>query len=424
MKRSLFLTMVSGSVLILFTGFVNIWSVFVPYVMEGTGWTQESITLAFYISTCCFVLGNIVGGRLTNRWAGQKIIAFGGGIFAAAIFLAGTALNVSPLLLYLTYGLLMGGGAGMAYSVILATAQKWFPGRTGFASGVIIASNGLCGFFIAPLCRLLLGRSSVTITLWVVSAMVAAAVIFSSIFVKEPSENETFAEPDSVMEETSRKSAQEKHQYTSQEMLRSSSFYMLTLAMFFGLMPYYLVSPVSQIFQTERGVSESVAVMSVMLGALLNASARLILPTLADRLGRFRCLILLLCASMISSILLTVGQGYALTIAVILAYGCFGGVMGSFPSLSSMLFGMKHAGENYGYVMIGMILSAILSPVISSVLSGLGMSGSRLYIFSVIFAALAIGLLGKLQKKEDGENGKTFQTSVRMQKNGGNIENG
>lgn len=39
--------------------------------------------------------------------------------------------------------------------------------------------------------------------------------------------------------------------------------------------------------------------------------------------------------------------------AIILAYGCFGGIMGSFPSLSSEVFGLRYAGQNYGIIMSG-----------------------------------------------------------------------
>ena len=34
-------------------------------------------------------------------------------------------------------------------------------------------------------------------------------------------------------------------------------------------------------------------------------------------------------------------------------YGCYGGIMGSFPSFTSSLFGIEHTGENYGFVMPG-----------------------------------------------------------------------
>ena len=52
----------------------------------------------------------------------------------------------TPLPMYLSYGV-MQIWTGTIYTVILATVQRWFPDRTGFASGVVVTANGLCGFF-------------------------------------------------------------------------------------------------------------------------------------------------------------------------------------------------------------------------------------------------------------------------------------
>ena len=64
-----------------------------------------------------------------------------GRILASAFLIVPTSLPM-----YLSYGVMQGFGQGMIYTVILATVQRWFPDRTGFASGVVVTANGLCGF--------------------------------------------------------------------------------------------------------------------------------------------------------------------------------------------------------------------------------------------------------------------------------------
>ena len=44
-----------------------------------------------------------------------------------------------------------------------------------------------------------------------------------------------------------------------------------------------MVSPVSQTHQIDLGIPSAVAVSAVMLGSIVNAGARLVLPTLADK---------------------------------------------------------------------------------------------------------------------------------------------
>ena len=398
-KRRMLQTMITGALLIFFTGFVHVWSIYTPYVMKETGWAEGTVSLAFYLANCSFVLGNILGGRLNGRLGAKKVTALGGGLFAGSIALSALAIRLAPAALYLTYGLIMGMGSGMAYSVILDTAQKWFPDRTGFASGVVVTSNGLCGFFMAPMSRMLLARFGVGISFLTTAGLTATAWLLAAFFLQTP-ENTGADKAGAVLK---------GRQYTAPEMLKTGMYYELTLAMFFGLMPYYLISPVSQTFQMEHGVLESVAVASVMAGALLNASLRLLLPTLADKLGRFRCVRALLAVSFASMLLLASGNATMIVAGVVLAYGCFGGVMGNFPSLTSMVFGLKHAGENYGYVMIGMILSALGAPLIRSGLSALGLTGAGQYFAGAAFAAAAILLLGLLEREHNKKerNGTT-----------------
>ena len=139
--------MIFGAFAIFFTGYPHVWSIYQPYVMEQAGWSQGQVSMCFYLALSTFVFGNIVGGRMQNRFKEKTIVWIGGGTFAAGI-LASTFLIVStPLPMYLSYGVMQGFGQGMIYTVILATVQRWFPDRTGFASGVVVTANGLCGFF-------------------------------------------------------------------------------------------------------------------------------------------------------------------------------------------------------------------------------------------------------------------------------------
>lgn len=86
-----------------------------------------------------------------------------------------------PLPMYLSYGVMQGFGQGMIYTVILATVQRWFPDRTGFASGVVVTANGLCGFFLAPLSRKLLETAGVQKTLLIIGTAITVSWILCGI---------------------------------------------------------------------------------------------------------------------------------------------------------------------------------------------------------------------------------------------------
>ena len=381
------LMMLFGAFAIFFTGFPHVWSVYQPYMMKMAGWSQEEAYMCFYLSFCTFVMGTIVGGRLQGKIGSRMVVVIGGGIFAAGVVLSAFLIGPSPIPMYLTYGLMQGAGQGMIYTTIIATAQKWFPGRTGFASGVIVTANGLCGFFLAQVSRARLGAGGPKLAFLIIGGIIVVAWILSSVFFCTPDDMKLMemAKTSDVVSDTQR-----KKDYTSGEMMRTKSFYLLVATMMFGLLAYFLLSPVSQTYQIGMGIPMSAAVFSVMAGSLVNASARLITPVIADKLGRIACVRWILIVLIVAMAVLAVSHSYVVTVLVIVVYGCYGGIMGNFPSLTSSIFGIEHAGENYGYVMFGMVAATFGAPMITSIMNKMGYGMQHVFAVGAVFAALAL----------------------------------
>lgn len=390
-----YLILVFGAFAIFFTGYPHIWSIYQPYAIKLTGWTQGQASMCFYLSFVTFVLGNIVGGRIQDKYNPKIAIVTGGAIFTASILMSALALRPSPVMMYLTYGILQGFGQGMIYTTIISTAQKWFPGRTGFSSGVIVTANGLFGFFMAPFSRALLAGKGIQVTFLVVGTMIGISWILASIFIRNPRTGEVAAAVSGGREGA----VYEGKQYTSKEMIKTRKFYFLLATMLFGLIPYLILSPLSQTVQMDRGIASSVAVAAVMIGSVCNAATRLALPTAADKVGRIICLKVVLVAAVIAMLLLIVAPSAVTTVCVVLMYACYGGIMGSFPSLSSSIFGMKHSGENYGYVMFGIAIATLSAPAITNTVLGSGYDMNVVFGIGAISAAVSFLFLILLERE-------------------------
>ena len=398
-KKQRFLMMLTGAAAIFFTGFVHVWSVFLPYVMDMTGWTQTQASFGFYLSSCIFVVGNILGGKWQIKYKSRTIAFWGGICFAAGVILSAFCLHGSPIWLYLSYGALQGIGQGMVYSIVLSTAQKWFPGRTGFASGVVVTANGLCAFFMAPISRYLLEKTGPETALLVVGIAIAVVCGLAFLCMTTP-EKEWFTEDGQVLKKKKEKQSTYGmgEEYPSGKMIRTRKFYYMVLAMMCGLIPYYLLSPISQSMLQEQGIASGIAVGAVMAGSLLNAATRLLLPTLADKVGRIPCIRAVLAVSAAAMLMLTFGEGYPAVAAVVLMYVCFGGIMGNFPSLTSSVFGMKHFGENYGYVMIGMMVASMGTPLLNKFLLGCGYGLHAIFGIGAVLSFAALVFLRCLER--------------------------
>lgn len=406
--KTKYLILIFGAFAIFFTGYPHIWSIYQPYAMELTGWSQSQASMGFYLSFLAFVPGNIIGGRIQDRSNPRIVVAVGGGIFAAGILLSAFSMRQSPVMLYLTYGIMQGFGQGMIYTTIISTAQKWFPDRTGFASGVIVTANGLCGFFLAPLSRVLLAERGIQFTLLTIGSVLALAWILASIFIRNPEKRDL----ESGGGKESAAALYEGRQYSSGEMLRTKKFYYLLAVMLFGLIPYLILSPLSQTVQMDRGIASGIAVTSVMAGSVCNAAARLLLPTAADKVGRTICLKGVLAFIVLAMVLLITAPAPMTTVCVVLMYACYGGIMGSFPSLASSIFGMKHSGENYGYVMFGIIVATLSAPAVTNSVLGAGMDINVVFAIGALCGAAALGFLLLLERELKKETAVQIQPEI------------
>ena len=64
--------------------------------------------------------------------------------------------------------------------------------------------------------------------------------------------------------------------------------------------------------------------------------------------------------------------------------------MGSFPSLSSSIFGMEHSGENYGYVMFGIAVATLSAPAITNTVLGNGYDINAVFAIGAFSAAIEL----------------------------------
>ena len=444
-KRRRLLMMISGSFLILFTGFTHVWSLFQPYILTRTGWSETEASMSFYMVLAFFVLGNIVGGRIQDKGHPRAVLVTGGAIMAGGVLLSALACSIpSVWLMYLSYGFMQGTGQGMIYAVILPTAQKWFPDRLGFASGIIVASNGLCGLILSPVCSILLPAAGVAGAFLIIGSVIALAWIMNILFYCGPSRELTAYRQAARMQDSTKpgrtgqagkknakkeqgikvqdsdrhhdqqlnKSAERQtaalpRQYTTGEMLRTGRFYLLLFTMMFGLITYFMLSPVTQTYQAGIGISSAIAVSAVMFGSILNSAIRLILPAASDRFGRSNCIKAVLIAGTIALFLLSRFENYAVTLAIIIMYGCFGGIMGSFPAFTSSIFGLEHAGENYGCVMLGIVAASFGAPAVTAAITSAGGGMKTVFFISMLLeiaGLLCLIILERLLKADKAEN--------------------
>ena len=354
-----------------------IWTVFQPCVKEEYGLTTAASSQPFTIIIGIFAAGNMLGGYLQHRIGARNTIFWGSFVMCAGFFLAAMAPRSMPWLISLGYGILGGFGSGCAFAMLTAVPQAWFPERRGMVSGITIGMVGLSGILMNPLCdRLLAAFGYRAAMLWV--TFIYAVLCLGIFFLREPGEagagspapraGKAMGSGTAGMAGTGGMdpSQDTRRQYTPREMMRTRSFYIISLVYALAVPAYALVNPVMKSLGMERGLTDSAALLGVVAASAANIAGRFALPWLSDRTGRRRVLgaTYLLCT--VSALGLVFARGALFTVlssAVCLVYG---GVVSVFPVVVSDRFGTKYQGTNYGAAMIGYSIASLLSPLLLS----------------------------------------------------------
>ncbi len=387
MSKNRNVVLFAGSVMQLFLGIIYIFSIFVLPVSEHFSMDAADVKLTSSFMLCFFVVGILFGGRVQLKITTQKTVLVGGLLLSVAMFLSALLPQTMGILIYFTYGVVGGFGVGMGYNAIISTAQRNFPDKRGLATGISVCTFGFSTVIFAPLAENLVRAIGLTTTFLILGVIFAVATVACFSFITMPSETGAATA-----------AAATGKDYTQSEMLKTPFFYLIAVSMMFGISVYFILNPSFKSLGIERGLTDGMATIMIMLTGISNAIGRLVFPIISDRTNRTIACLLTVAGAAVGAFVLIFAQGYLLMAVVVFIAFCYGGTSGTYPLITGKLFGLKNIGSNYGCVMVGFCLSALLFPILLSPIQ------NQVLLFSILGVVAAIGvvLLLPVLKKEGG----------------------
>jgi MFS family permease len=131
----------------------SILGLFLVPMTEAQGWSREIFALSLAIQNIMWGLGQPFAGAIADRYGTARVIAAGGGVYAAGLVLM--AFAPSPIWLHVSAGLLIGLGMSAAsFSIVLAAFGRRVPAeKRPLIFGIGTAAGSMGQFLFAPLGR-------------------------------------------------------------------------------------------------------------------------------------------------------------------------------------------------------------------------------------------------------------------------------
>lgn len=342
----------AGAAVQLLTGIPAAWGVFQKPLMQGYALSRGQVMLGFAFLVAAYGVGCAAGGllqdkhgpRLAGLW-GTALL--GGGFLAASLVPAG-----NTALFLLVFPLPAGLGSAFLAPSVLACAQKWYKDKKGLATGVTGAAMGFSGAFYTLFVQGVGQRFGIRVCLAALGAVMLVVCGAGAALLQDPPS--TAALPQQGL--------------TYKEMLHTVQYTLCAAAVALSAPAVLLFSPEILKIAAERGVPESAAPLSIVLGSAFSAAGRLLCPAASDRLGRKPVLLGIYAGLAAGSLWFAFAQGQAVLFAYALLTFFYSGGAAVQPALNSDLFGLAHAGVNYGFIALGMSGGSIISYIGSQAL--------------------------------------------------------
>lgn len=332
------------------------WSVLqVGFVEEaeeifGRNVPASAIALAFTICSGISPVPMILAGVLQRRFSARSLIAAGGSLFCVGYFLTG--FTSSLLMLYLTYGLMVGIGSPIVYNIVLNNLIPFFPEKKGFATGVMTALYGGSSVVCAQLMQHFIDHGGVLYNFRMMGILFAGCICVSTLFIRQGP---------GILRKPCGTAG--KGVVVVKDRRFPFLFGLFTASCICGLMIITQSGSMAQVI----GKVENVAGIVSLMG-LANVAGRLSWGWLSDRIGRYNALLTTCSIMAVSGLALALAGSHYMVFVGFAALTVFsyGGSVGVVPPLLVELYGAGTGAINYGIICIGYAIGGYAGPMIAT----------------------------------------------------------
>lgn len=359
-----------------------VWTLFVTPMQSDLKISLSALQVTIAIFSICQCGLGPIHGYFAARMNPRPFVMIGG-LLIGASWMSSAFVRSLPML-YVTYGVLSGLGAGVVFVAVTDLMNKWFPDRRGFAVGMVAGSYGFGAILTTFPIDAAIKAEGFRHALLIYGAVLGVVCILSALGMKKPPHELTLA----PVEGSALASV---HDHTPGEMLKTPTFWLLFLMMTMVGTGGLMVISQMAVFAKGFGIGPATTVLgmaalplALTLDRIANGATRPIFGWVSDQIGRENTMALAF-ALEAGSILLLLVVGSNPVLFVILSGIVFfgwGEIFSLFPSAQADIFGTRYSAQNFGFLLASIAVSSVLGGPLAAFL--FEKTGSWPIVFAVV----------------------------------------
>jgi MFS family permease len=355
-------------------------SLLFPPIVDEFGWERGVTAGAFSFGFLVSAVLTPTLGRIMDRAGPRTVMELGVALMGAGLLLA--PLTREPWHLYLTLGVLVGGGSVcLGYSGQSLFLPNWFVRRRGLAMGLAFAGVGVGSITLLPWMQLLIESAGWRAACVAMGLLVLVVLVPINLLLRKRPQDVGLqpdgdaapppgvaARPASNVVDT----AWAAVDWTLGRAMRTARFWWIAFGYFCGLYAWYAVQVHQTKYLIEVGFTPIVAAWALGLVSLAGIPGQIVLGHLSDRIGRewvWTASSLGFVVCYLALILLQQSPTEPLLYVMICAQGVLGyGLTSIFGAIVAEIFEGKHYGSIFGTLMLAAIIGGAAGPWVTGAL--------------------------------------------------------
>jgi MFS transporter, OFA family, oxalate/formate antiporter len=344
-----------------------VWTLLTKPLMAKLGVALPQLQVTFSILVVLQAFFSPFQGALIDRFGPRTLISIGTLLSGVSWVLAAHA--DSATMLYLTYGGLGGLGTGIVYVGVVGLVVRWFPGKRGFAAGVVAAGYGMGAIVTTFPIASTLASHGLDYALGLYGAIFAVIGVLAAQGLRVAPQ--TLDAP-----QTLSSVSHVAHDYRPAQMLKTPLFWLMFLMMTMMSTSGLMVTSQMAIFATDFGVSKvlvfglAAVPLALTVDRFANGLTRPLFGWVSDRFGRENTMTFAFALEAIAMTLWLLTRSDP-TLFVLLSGVVFfgwGEIFSLFPSTLTDTFGNRFATANYGWLYISFGIGSIFGGPLAALL--------------------------------------------------------